>query len=90
MPRDRSLDEFVADGTAESSGDRGADPESATPDEGDEEPVGSSPDRSPDVEPPSATFEWSPDGSPCESCGRVVSRLWNDDSGLTCRDCKDW
>jgi hypothetical protein len=85
VPRDRSLDEFVADedtGREDDTSDR------AETTSDDAEGVESDPVQ--DVESASATFEWSPDGNACGSCDRVVSRLWRGDAGLVCRDCKEW
>jgi hypothetical protein len=42
------------------------------------------------VEPAAATFEWSPAGADCESCGIEVWRRWNSGAGLVCAECKEW
>jgi hypothetical protein len=36
------------------------------------------------------TFQWSPDGAACVSCGETVRRRWQSGSGLVCVECTDW
>lgn len=36
------------------------------------------------------TARFSPDGTPCEDCGAVVTRRWRDGEQFVCADCKDW
>ena len=42
------------------------------------------------VEPATATAQWTSAGSDCERCETTANRLWCDDDALVCRDCKDW
>jgi len=42
------------------------------------------------VDPAVSTHRWHPEGKSCAACGATVTRLWRDDDGLVCRDCKDW
>ena len=42
------------------------------------------------LEPLQPTLRWSPDGGTCSACDERASRLWRDDSGLVCPDCKSW
>jgi hypothetical protein len=43
-----------------------------------------------DVEPASATYGWTPDGTACECCGESVEQRWLDDDEMVCSDCKEW
>jgi len=36
------------------------------------------------------TYEWTSDGTACESCGETVNRRWRDDEQFVCADCKSW
>ena len=42
------------------------------------------------LEPLQPTLRWSPDGVTCSACDERASRLWQDDGGLVCPDCKSW
>jgi hypothetical protein len=46
------------------------------------------------VSPAVSTYDWTPTGTECASCGAVVERRWRDGegetSGLVCVDCKAW
>lgn len=37
-----------------------------------------------------ATYDWSPTGLECESCGTTVQRRWRETHELVCEACKDW
>lgn len=41
------------------------------------------------VEPLAVTSSWSDDGR-CTACGESATRLWQDDGGRVCADCKPW
>lgn len=43
-----------------------------------------------DVDPATATVEYSPAGAVCEECGCEVRRRWHSESGPVCGECKDW
>lgn len=47
-------------------------------------------DSTDDAEELLATARFSPDGTPCEGCGAVVTRRWHDDGRFVCADCKNW
>ncbi|PSP90662.1 hypothetical protein BRC87_05760 [Halobacteriales archaeon QS_4_66_20] len=97
---DRSLDEFLDDGSDESgspgesepseaAGSEESEPEASGESESnaqaDEESVAELPD---DPEP--ATSSWTPDGEICEGCGESVDRRWDDGGQQVCRSCKEW
>ena len=42
------------------------------------------------TEPLQPTLRWSPDGETCSACDGRAARLWRDDGGLVCADCKTW
>ena len=42
------------------------------------------------VEPVRATYQWSPGGLECASCGGTVDRCWHSETGLVCAECKGW
>lgn len=43
------------------------------------------------VEPATPTYDFSPDGAACESCGDTVRTRWHDEEqGMVCSDCKLW
>lgn len=42
------------------------------------------------VDPAEATYRWTGDGARCDGCGDHVERLWRDDAGLVCGECKEW
>lgn len=42
------------------------------------------------VDPAESTYRWSGAGARCDGCGAHVERLWRDEPGLVCGDCKDW
>lgn len=75
MSRDRSLADFTSN-----------EPEGET-DEPTEKPE---PDAEPEPEPAKATFDWSPEGAACASCGETVETRWRDETGMVCDDCKAW
>ncbi|PSQ27376.1 hypothetical protein BRD09_08645 [Halobacteriales archaeon SW_10_68_16] len=83
---DASLDEFLDSGDGE-TGD-----EEATA--GDTEAGGVESEEGATegeaVAPATATYEWSPGGTECPSCGGTVRRRWHSESGLLCAECKEW
>ncbi|MDS0294020.1 DUF7573 domain-containing protein [Halogeometricum luteum] len=42
------------------------------------------------VDPAVGTYRWDPDGVACAACGETVHRLWLDDGGQVCEECKEW
>ncbi|XVH32547.1 DUF7573 domain-containing protein [Haloferacaceae archaeon DSL9] len=62
--------------------------------DGEDAPTGTASDaateRSATPEPAVATYRWDPDGVRCGRCGETVERVWFDDGGYVCRDCKTW
>ncbi len=42
------------------------------------------------VDPAESTYRWSGAGARCDGCGAHVERLWRDEAGLVCGDCKEW
>ncbi|MFB6121543.1 MAG: hypothetical protein ABEJ68_10555 [Halobacteriaceae archaeon] len=36
------------------------------------------------------TYRWEPTGASCVACSASVERLWRDEDGLRCADCKSW
>ena len=94
MPEDVSLDAFASDEGDDSDGepaDASSSPTAADRTDGEAEPdAAAEPADGSDVEPATATFEWSPDGGECADCGASVRRRWRDDGRLVCPDCKAW
>jgi hypothetical protein len=38
-----------------------------------------------------STYDWTPSGADCATCGAVVEKRWrNGDGALVCADCKEW
>lgn len=48
------------------------------------------PSGSESVDPAEATYRWTGEGARCDGCGSHVERLWRDDAGLVCGECKEW
>lgn len=82
--KDRSLDEFLDDGTGEPAADTGASEEPRAETGEPEDDAGHSEEHEP------ATARWAPGGAACAECGETVSRLWNDGGRDCCRSCKEW
>lgn len=36
------------------------------------------------------TYRWDGAGIACAACGHTSDRLWRDEAGLVCPDCKGW
>lgn len=97
MPN-RSLDDFTGgDGSDEdeveaepapaadaSEPEQTEEPETEASEEDAEEPTLT-------VEEAVPTYDFSPNGAACESCGETVETRWQDpDAGMVCGECKRW
>jgi hypothetical protein len=69
----------------------GSEPETDEADGNEEtnESVGDPPSTA-EVEPARSTYAWSPEGRPCEACGKQVEERWESADGLVCVTCKEW
>ena len=47
-------------------------------------------DRFAAVDPATRTYVYAPEGVPCEECGTVVERRWQQAEALVCDACKGW
>ena len=94
-------DDSVAqrDGDEEPLEEDGNSEPSEVEEDGDSEPSESAGDDATDeavsatdttLEPMQPTLRWSPDGETCSACNERAGRLWRDDDGLVCPDCKSW
>ena len=36
------------------------------------------------------TYEWTPGGAACGTCGASVEARWRDGEAFVCADCKEW
>ena len=87
MTEDATLSEFAAsadDGETESDGD-GPETDAAV------DARSETGDSSPDAEESAAglsTYAWGT--YTCSQCDAAVDRVWRDDGGLVCPDCKSW
>jgi hypothetical protein len=99
MTKDRSLDDFLGSDDAEKASEKAESSEreqdEKTP--SDDEPAAVTSEQSvstneTSVTPAIATFQWSPSGAACASCGETVQRRWYDKEAATfvCVDCKNW
>lgn len=43
-----------------------------------------------EVEPPTVTYRWDPEGVQCADCGATVGILWSGEAGQVCAECKEW
>lgn len=94
VSEDASLDDFLAE-SADS--DDAADGDGVEAEDADEAPESAGPDGVPDsdpdpeaVEPAASTYDWAPDGAPCDACGALVEARWRDGGALVCAECKEW
>jgi len=97
VSRDRSLEEFIA----ETSADRN-DAESETPTaETDESEDAEYTDRASenesedgeegtDSDPMATTYRWSAEGGACGVCGERAEARWRSEGAFVCADCKEW
>lgn len=85
MSEDRSLDEFVRDGSAET--ERGDAADTRVDDDTEVTVVNS--DTTVDA-PAESTSSWTTGGDACDLCGDAVERRWRDGEAFVCADCKDW
>jgi hypothetical protein len=93
---DANEDETVGDREAEHAEPddetgTGSEPETDEADGNEEtnESVGDPPSTA-EVEPARSTYAWSPEGRPCEACGKQVEERWESADGLVCVTCKEW
>ena len=83
---DASLDEFLDSGDGETGDDEATTPDDQTGSADD----GGKATEAEDPEPATATYEWSPGGAECPSCGGTVDRRWHSEAGPVCPECKEW
>jgi hypothetical protein len=74
----------VAEDDADAAAEADTDAEADTADSPDDEPTLT-------VEEATPTYDFSPDGSVCESCGETVETRWHSEGeGMVCAECKGW
>ncbi|MFC7229218.1 hypothetical protein N0B31_17595 [Salinirubellus salinus] len=74
----------VDEGDADAAVESDTDAETDTGDSTDDEPTLT-------VEEATPTYDFSPEGATCESCGETVETRWHDpEVGMVCAECKGW
>jgi hypothetical protein len=91
MDDHRTLDEFSR-GQAKAGTDEDHDTETEhdSAEEDSEKEDRTDRSRGDEVEPPTTTYRWTPDGAACEECGAAVERRWRDGNAFVCGNCKEW
>ncbi|WP_254839074.1 DUF7573 domain-containing protein [Natronomonas marina] len=91
--RDTSLDDFARGAESEDADTEDAESEraaAASPTDDDPTPEAADEPDGEGVEGAVPTFDWTPEGATCETCGDETDRRWHEDGGLVCASCKRW
>lgn len=88
MTGNRSLDDFADGSPAADPGE--SEEEEATAEDAPGVERSANRGAHTDIEPIESTYDWSPGGAPCASCGASVEERWRSEKGLVCPECKVW